>query len=677
MKKGLRIIFTALLSVFIIVSLTACGGGGGGSNSNGGGGGNETKQPVTLIPGTDVTVTSKVIATTGGTIVAGNNGTPIDGVQVQFPAGALASETNVSLGYNTGSLTPNEGTYGGVALTLDTGSAKQFDQPVSITVPFTDATKVPVPYYVDAAGKLHPMQLIKIDRTAKTFTFQTFHASWFTWIFGDTAYAPGPNDIVDTGYSPGNDSFQVMNNGDDYNRAGECFGMTSFSLWYYMDKKSSKGNFYPKYMNVVGTDSSGNSLFGQDIIATRAFTSITQQWNTYYSNIVQDEIGLSQEDRYAAIRNIILNTANPVLIYLWHTNGSPGAHSVLAYAFNHLAGSISIYDPNYPGSSKSITYDSSSKSFNAYSGYDGIIYNGDGSLSLKEPYQNILDDADANFQSSGNATINVTSHTSGQTVTERNITLSGNIESGQVLVTKLKVFVGSTAFSVNIGNDGAFSLTIPLESGINHLQFVTEGLTYVSVGDQTILKLIDVPNNMETTDFTLNLNIPKSVILVTLTWDTNDTDIDTYVIDPTGDYSCYYHKVTADGGELDYDITTGYGPEHWTLMTTDTVRYNQPYKVRLHYYSDHGYGPSNYTVSIKVYEGTSRAQEYWYRGNLAISYPYNDAPNGSGADWVDIADITLTQATSSALRVNKLSNGNIKITVPVPPKEQRLKAKSR
>jgi hypothetical protein len=561
-----------VLVVPLLLLLAACSGGG---NSSGGGPVNSVKQPVTFAAGTNQIVTSKVIPATGGTIEAGNNGTPIDGVQVEFPAGALAADTNISLGYNTGALTPNEGTYEGVALTLSTGSVKQFNQPVTITVPFADSSKVPVPYYVDSDGKLHPMQLVSIDRSAKIFKFQTFHASSFTWIFGSTAYAPGPDDIVDSGYSPGNDGFKVVNNGSEYNREGECFGMTSFSLWYHMNKKASKGKFYPKYMDVIGTNSSGGSLSGQDIIATRAFISISQQWNTYYSNIVHNEVGLTQEDRYAAIRNIILNTGNPVLIYLWHTNGNSGAHSVLAYAFNHLSGTISIYDPNYPGSSKTIIYDGSSKSFNSYSGYDGIAYNGDGSLSLTEPYQNIVDDADSNFHGSGNATISVTSNANGQVVTDRNITLAGNIQSGQVLVNKLKIFVGSTPFSVNVGNDGSFTLPISLGSGINHLQFVTEGNNMAG-------NLIEVPNNMATTDFTLNLNIPNSAILVSLTWDTNDTDLDTYVIDPAGDYSCYYHKVTAGGGELDYDITTGYGPEHWTLMTTDIVRYDQPYKVRLH-----------------------------------------------------------------------------------------------
>src|SRR5205823_5317187 len=129
---------------------------------------------------------------------------------------------------------------------------------------------------------------------------------------------------------------------------------------------------------------------------------------------------------------------------------------------------------------------------------------------------------------------------------------------------------------------------------------------------------------------------PSSVILVTLTWDTNDTDLDTYVIDPTGDYSAYYHRITADGGFLDHDVITGFGPEHWLLTTQNTVRYGQDYIVRVHYYSDHGHGPSNYTVSIQLYDGAAAVTTY-YRGNLAVSNPGNQLPTGTGADWADIA----------------------------------------
>jgi uncharacterized protein YfaP (DUF2135 family) len=658
MRKG-PYKFSFLVAIILcLMILIGCGGGG--SNNVG----NTMNHPVIFSPGNNVTVNSQAISRMGGTISAGTTGTPIDGVMVQFPSGALPADSNVTLGYNTGTLTPNSGSYSGVVLDLKVQNTSKFDQPVSITAPLANADQIPVPFYVDMDGRLHPAQLIKIDRTAMTFTFQTFHASWFTWIYEMINYALTSQ--VSTDYTPQADGFQVVNNGSQYNRDGECFGMSSFSLWYYQNKKASKGSFYSKYMGVVGTDSAGQSLHGQDIIATRAFISITQQWNTYYNNIVSRELQLTEEERFGSIRNIMLNTANPVLIYLYHANGGTGAHSVLAYTLNNSNGNISIYDPNFPGQSRTIGYNTSTKTFNAYSGYQGIVYNGDGSLSLTESYQNILDDAEANFHSNENAVINLTSHRTGQEVTARNVTLTGTIQSGQVLVNKLAVLVGSNQFTANVGTNGSFNLPISLEQGINHLQFVTYGNN--SAGTQ-----IQVPNNMVNNDFILNLNIPKAAILVTLTWDTNDTDVDLYVIDPTGNYSCYYHQNTADGGSLDRDITGGYGPEHWTLEGTDTIRYNQPYKVRLHYYSDHGHGPTNYTVSIKLYEGTSREREYWYRGNLAVSASSNNSPTGSGADWADIASITLTEASNAAFKVNRLSNGEIKITVPVPPETQREK----
>jgi len=170
---------------------------------------------------------------------------------------------------------------------------------------------------------------------------------------------------------------------------------------------------------------------------------------------------LSDEDKFASIRNIILNTGNPVLIYLYHKNGSNAAHSVLAYAYDKSAGTISIYDPNHPGVTKTITYNATTKTFDAYGEFDGIVYNGDGSLHLTEAYENILEDADSNFNSSGMATISVTSHHNNQEVTERNITISGTIQSSQVLVTQPKVYVGSDSFTTNVDSiTGAFAVTI-------------------------------------------------------------------------------------------------------------------------------------------------------------------------------------------------------------------------
>jgi uncharacterized protein YfaP (DUF2135 family) len=636
-------------------------------------------KPAIFEKGINQIVTEQLIDVTGGTIIIGNENTPIDGIKIEFPAGALQTQTNVRVGYNTGTLTPRSGIYSGTALMIEMGKNYIFDQPVTITAPLQQENTVPVPYYIDDDGKLHLAQIISIDRANKTFSFQTFRASLFAWILEvviiliEYVIEKLIEELIEraikelfkpvvaiTMYLPQADGFQVVNNGSEYNRNGECFGMTSFSLWYYKTKKASKGNFYPKYMNIVGKDFNGKDLTGQDIIATRAFASIRQYWTTYYRNIVENQIRLTEQERFISIRNAIENTGYPVLIYLSDAMYE-NVHSVLAYKIDSN-GAISIYDPNFPGETRTINYDVTTNTFHPYAGYPIIIYNGDGSLRLTEHYENILNDADNNFNNSGGAIINLESSiANGMTVQTRNLDLKGTITSGQLLIEKLTVLVGSTAFSTNINPDDSFILPLALERGVNHLIFLTEGRNAEG-------NWVRSSNNYIAVDFTIIADVPQSIIVVTLTWDTNDTDVDLYVIDPIGDYSCYYHKTTQDGGELDRDITTGYGPEHWTLNTNNTIRYNQPYKVRLHYYSSHGHGPTNYTVSIKLFEGINHEIEYWYRGTLSYDDPSNNSPNGTGNDWVNIAKIILTETTAnvSSFGNPSLSNQDIEITAPIP-----------
>ena len=589
-------------------------------------------------PGTADTLATGNVGPTGGIITVPDGQTPISGVRVTVPAGALPESVSVSVGYDDGTLVPRLGEYAGGVMSLEFGGIHEFDLPVSITVPWPDTSRIPCPYYVDDLGLLHPAQLVSLDASAHTFTFETFHASWYTWIWQELADLLGIG-TVDTGYAPASDGFQIVNTGSEYNRGGECFGMTSYSLWYFLTHKAD-GNFYPRFMDILGYSSDGTEeIRGQNIIATRSFISISKQWNTYYRNLAFVQQGaLSQEARYAAIVNAIENTDAPVLIYLAHTNAS-GAHSVLAYAYNTNSGTISIYDPNKPGEVKSISYDLGAKTFSPYSGYDFITYSGDGSLHVTEAYQNIYDDALANFQGTNKATIQISSPTGDPpTTTERTTTISGTIESGQVLVTKLKIFVGTTPYEVDVPESGDFSVPVSLEIGDNHVKFETRG-TMVNGA------LRDLPNNYDLQDYVIRCEAPQSIMLVTLTWNTPDTDIELYVTDPTGATSWYSSKTTPSGGVLDYDVLYGWGPEHFTLMNTNTIQYNQPYRVRVHYYSDHAEGtvPTVCTISILVYEGTNRAQTTWYTRTLSVENAGNSSPGSTGPDWADVANITLTQ----------------------------------
>jgi len=53
----------------------------------------------------------------------------------------------------------------------------------------------------------------------------------------------------------------------------------------------------------------------------------------------------------------------------------------------------------------------------------------------------------------------------------------------------------------------------------------------------------------------------KPKIRVILSWDTDGTDLDLHVVTPDGRHCFYGDRVLENGGALDVDVTTGYGPE--------------------------------------------------------------------------------------------------------------------
>lgn len=52
---------------------------------------------------------------------------------------------------------------------------------------------------------------------------------------------------------------------------------------------------------------------------------------------------------------------------------------------------------------------------------------------------------------------------------------------------------------------------------------------------------------------------------VVLSWDSDGTDLDLHVISPDGQHVFYGDRVGANGGALDVDVTTGFGPEIYAI----------------------------------------------------------------------------------------------------------------
>jgi Vault protein inter-alpha-trypsin domain len=75
-----------------------------------------------------------------------------------------------------------------------------------------------------------------------------------------------------------------------------------------------------------------------------------------------------------------------------------------------------------------------------------------------------------------------------------------------------------------------------------------------------------------------------------LNWETDANDVDFHIMDAKGGHAYYAHKALPSGGSLYEDVTTGYGPECFTIRKAKGQR-SGPYKLQAHYYAR---GPMGY-----------------------------------------------------------------------------------
>ena len=82
----------------------------------------------------------------------------------------------------------------------------------------------------------------------------------------------------------------------------------------------------------------------------------------------------------------------------------------------------------------------------------------------------------------------------------------------------------------------------------------------------------------------------KPSLRFVLVWETDANDVDFHIIDAHGDHAYFGNRTLASGGELYADVTTGYGPECFTIPLPSSAR-AYPYRLQAHYYSR---GPMGY-----------------------------------------------------------------------------------
>lgn len=101
-------------------------------------------------------------------------------------------------------------------------------------------------------------------------------------------------------------------------------------------------------------------------------------------------------------------------------------------------------------------------------------------------------------------------------------------------------------------------------------------------------------------------NFGRPDLVIMITWNTDNTDVDLHVVEPSGE-ECYYgYRRTRIGGSLTQDVTQGYGPEMYTLTGGPSGRF----MVRAHYFaSDRNRMSARTKVYATIIEGWGTPKE--------------------------------------------------------------------
>ncbi|MEO8700045.1 MAG: DUF2135 domain-containing protein [Kofleriaceae bacterium] len=103
-----------------------------------------------------------------------------------------------------------------------------------------------------------------------------------------------------------------------------------------------------------------------------------------------------------------------------------------------------------------------------------------------------------------------------------------------------------------------------------------------------------------------DVGIVAADVVVSITWNTDNTDVDLHVTEPGGEECFFSHRRTKSGGQLTQDVTQGYGPEMYVLPHAPKGEY----EIRAHYYaSDRNRTSARTKVYVSIIQDWGTPQE--------------------------------------------------------------------
>ena len=117
-------------------------------------------------------------------------------------------------------------------------------------------------------------------------------------------------------------------------------------------------------------------------------------------------------------------------------------------------------------------------------------------------------------------------------------------------------------------------------------------------------------------DLNTELNLKDADVVVTISWNTDNTDIDLHVVEPDGTEVYYRNPTSSNGGRLTKDVTQGYGPEMYVMEDAPGGRY----EIKANFYgSDASRTSARTRIICTTYRNWGTAQETMTRKTIKLS----------------------------------------------------------
>ena len=364
----MKLIKTALFLLLIAAIITGCKKD------------NTTEPPAGGTPpkvdyGTVIQVASEGVSPAGSVIKIHKPGTPVNGLEIDFPANAFTTSKTVQVSYaelknhqfgtDFHPITP--------IIRIDYGGGYA-DSVMTLHLPCTvPAGHFAMGFYYDASsGELEGIPLVAINDSEIVLATRHFSGnhlsdgtglakSTLNNIFNKEAAGHTYVDIIaasiesaklfgvqESGFRPGVDDWEFPNYGSYIAPNGHCTGQSMTAMWYYSTQKLKQNE--PSLFNRFKQSSTNlwqDNPYGYRFASTVQKDQVTKTRQAWLDNFIN--IGTKRFSRdslnYLAFAYAIHMTDKPQLVEIWNNNGG---HAMIIYRAN--SGALSVADPNFPGS---------------------------------------------------------------------------------------------------------------------------------------------------------------------------------------------------------------------------------------------------------------------------------------------------------------------------------------